>query len=231
MVSVKKGDVVFLEYVACSAKDKVVFATTIKGEAEKAGVKSRSGEYKPLLLVAGKGQVIRGLDDAIVGSEVGQKKHVLIPFADAFGARDAAKLKLISLGEFRKRDLDPYPGMVVELDDGLQGTVKSVEAGRVRVDFNEPLAGEDVEYDFTVVKCASDAAGKLSLMLTGWLGLDTLAYDGPSGVATVKVAASVRKDGDLVVNKISFVSMTLQHVEGLKKVVFEEEYSLEKEGA
>jgi peptidylprolyl isomerase len=234
MVSVKAGDVVYVDYVARLARDKSVFDTTSEEEAKKAGISHEGHDhgadghkYKPLLLVAGKGQSVKGLDEAIVGCEVGQQKHVLVPADKGFGQRDASRMRLISVGEFRKRDIDPYPGLVVELDGGLTGMVKSVEAGRVKVDFNPAFAGEELEYDFTVTKCASDAKGKLELLLDGLTGLSSVAFDAASSTAKVTVDAKVRKDGDYVINKISFVSLALQYVEGCKKVVFEEEYTAE----
>ena len=225
MVSVKSGDVIYLDFIGRLAKDKSVFSTTMKDEAAKAGLDPER-EYKPLLVVAGKGQLPKGLDDVVIGAEVGQKKHILVPVDKAFGPRDPARVRLIPVGEFRKRDVDPFPGMPVEIDGNLTGIVKSVEGGRVRVDFNDPLAGEDLEYDFTVVKCASDATGKLSLLLDGIVGLSDPAFDTATGIAKIKVATTVRKDVDYMSNKVAFVSMALQYVEGLKKVIFEEEWAV-----
>ncbi len=230
MVSVKPGDVIYLDFLGKLAKDKSVFSTTLKEEAQKAGLDPERA-YKPLLIVAGKGQLPKGLDDAVIGAEVGQKKHIAISVDKAFGPRDPAKIRLIPVGEFRKRDADPFPGMPVEIDGNITGIVKSVEGGRVRVDFNDPLAGEDLEYDFTVVKCATDAASKLSLLLDGIVGLHDPAFDSSTGIAKIKVATSVRKDVDYMSNKVAFVSMALQYVEGLKKVIFEEEWAVTEKPA
>lgn len=229
MVSVSSGDVVFVDYTGRVAADKSVFATTSKEDAQKAGLSEEGQQFKPVLVVAGKGQVVKGLDDAIVGSEVGKRKHVSLSADKAFGVRDPEKMRLIPIAEFRKQDVHPYAGMPVRFEGGVSGFVKSVEGGRVRVDFNAPLAGEAVEYDFTVVKCASAPKEKLEALLDGIVGLNTLSYDSASGTARVVVAASVRKDSDFVVNKVTFVSMALQYVDGLKKVVFEEEYAAGKE--
>ena len=226
MVLVKNGDVVYVDFVARLARDKTAFSTSIKEEAERAGLRTDFG-FKPLMIIVGKGQVVRGLDEAIAGSEVGQAKHVFVPVEKAYGPREAAKVRLVSMAEFRRHDIDPRSGMPVEFEGGQSGVVRGVEGGRVRVDFNDPLAGEDLEYDFTVTKCAADTQSKLSLLLDGIVGLppDSISIDFVEGVARVKVSAAVRKNSEYMVNKVAFVSMALAHVDGLKKVVFEEEYA------
>lgn len=231
MVSVKAGDVVFVDFTGKLSNGEV-FATSIKADGDKAKLHEGHDEpghvheYKPMMIVAGKGQTIKGLDDAIVGAEVGKKVSVKVPQDKAFGPRDAMRIKLIPIGEFRKREIQPYPGMPLELDGGLHGTVKTVEAGRVKVDFNEPLAGEDLEYEFTVTKCAQAAAEKLSLLLEGVTGLSGgISFDPATGVARLNVATKVRKDSTYTMNKVTFVSMALQYIDGVKKVVVEEEYA------
>ena len=47
----------------------------------------------------------------------------------------------------------------------------------------------------------------------------------------VAVGAKVRKDSDFVVDKLTFIQMALQYVDGVKKVVFEEEYTASTEVA
>ena len=235
MDSVKQGDVVFVDFVARKSGDGQVFATTIKAEGDKANLHAGHDEpghvheYKPMMIVAGKGQTIKGFDDAIVGAEVGKKKSVKVSADNAFGQRDASRIKLIPIGEFRRREIQPYPGMPLELDGGMNGVVKSVEAGRVKVDFNEPLAGEDIEYDFTVTKAAKTPAEKVAALLYGVTGLETSSFDPATGVATVKIGTAVRKDSAFMMSKVTFVSMALQYVDGVKKVVCEEEYSLDSE--
>jgi hypothetical protein len=70
---------------------------------------------------------------------------------DAFGERTAARIALLSLQEFKKQNMQPIPGLVIEAD-GRQGKVQSVSGGRVRVDFNHPLAGKKVSYKLVVRK-------------------------------------------------------------------------------
>ena len=66
-----------------------------------------------------------------------------------FGEREKDLVNIVSLKQFQTNKVNPFPGLVVTLDD-VQGTVKAVSGGRVVVDFNHPLAGKDLFYEITV---------------------------------------------------------------------------------
>jgi len=55
------------------------------------------------------------------------------------------------LQEFRKRQVIPFPGMTVNIDN-LIGVVRTVSGGRVIVDFNHPLAGRKLEYEVKIIE-------------------------------------------------------------------------------
>ena len=72
------------------------------------------------------------------------------------GDRDPKLIETISMAEFKKGDVNPTPGLPINFK-GRAGTVVTVGAGRVRVDFNSPLAGKRLKYRFTVRRVAKDA--------------------------------------------------------------------------
>ncbi len=97
-------------------------------------------------IVIGNGFVIPGLDNALLGMSVGEKKTLEIKPEEGFGSRKEDLVKLIPESEFKKHNTNPYPGMFVEADN-FRGRVLSVSSGRVKVDFNHPLAGKILVYD------------------------------------------------------------------------------------
>lgn len=194
---------------------------------------------KPLLVVAGAGQVIRGLDELLVGSEVGQQRKELVPKQSAFGERRPELLKIIALSEFQKRGIDPAPGHEIDVD-GMPGRVQSVNGGRVRIDFNPELAGYDLEYDFKVEKRFVAAGEKLEALRKHFLEKNApkqegdggkqengvkMVFDEKTGVVTVEVGDALARSGDYLVSKGHFVAQALAHVPEVGKVVFREEYS------
>ncbi len=100
-------------------------------------------------IVIGNGFVIPGLDNALLGMSVGEKKTLEIKPEEGFGSRKEDLVKLIPESEFKKHNTNPYPGMFVEADN-FRGRVLSVSSGRVKVDFNHPLAGKILVYDVEI---------------------------------------------------------------------------------
>ena len=148
---IKKGDFVLIDFVAKVKETDEVFDTTIQEEAEKSGIRKEDSKFEPLLVVVGERWVLRSLDDAIVGMEAKDSKTIEILPQDGFGLRDPSKVRLMSLRQFRNHQSPIVPGARVEVD-GHVGSIRTVGAGRVQVDFNPPLAGKTLVYDLTVKK-------------------------------------------------------------------------------
>lgn len=220
---VNAGDLIRFDYTGKAGGK--VFDTTDANAAKQAGVFNENAKYGPVLVAAGKEQVLKGLDEALVGADVGFEKKVVLPPEKAFGQRNPELVRLISVGEFRKRGIDPAPGMVLDLD-GTRAFVQSVSGGRVKVDLNHELAGQTVEYSFKVIERISGAKEKIAALLKELLpGVPAPALDAASGKATVSVPASASKDSDYVIAKIRFIQQALALVPEVKSVVFTEEYA------
>jgi len=163
--SVSKGDIIRLDYKAYLSENEKVFDTTMESVAKDANIFNEKQTYAPVPYRVGSGTIFfPALDDAMVGVAVGKETTATIASADGAGARDPKLIEVHSMKEFSKMDVSPYPGLEVALGN-KQGTVISVGAGRVRVDFNNPLAGRDVVYVFTVNEIITDPAEKAKAIL------------------------------------------------------------------
>jgi FKBP-type peptidyl-prolyl cis-trans isomerase SlyD len=165
MVNAKKGDIVRLEYTGRLAKDDSVFDTTDEATAKKAGLHEGSYAYGPRYAVFGSGMMIPGMEEAILQSQVGKGEDFLIEPKKAFGEKDPNLIRMIAEKEFHKNSVRPLPGMTVTLDDAL-ARVKSVTSGRVVVDFNHPLCGENVVYTIKVHEIITDDAKRAEALLS-----------------------------------------------------------------
>jgi len=117
------------------------------GKIKETGMEFDKGENVPIIV--GVNFTLKGIDNALLEMNAGDKKTIEIVPEDGFGNRDAKLVKLVPLSEFRKHDTKPYPGMFVNADN-LQGRVLSVSGGRIRVDFNHPLSGKTLIYDLEI---------------------------------------------------------------------------------
>ncbi len=140
-----------LDYKAYLADTGRLYDTTDEAAAKEADVYNEKYTYEPIAYIVGSGKLFPALDEAISNAEVGKETEVLIPSEDAAGARDPKLIETYSIREFFKQDINPYPGLQVTLGNRT-GHVMSVGAGRVKVDFNNPLAGFDLLYKFTVTE-------------------------------------------------------------------------------
>lgn len=139
------GDFVQIEYTGKTADGKV-FDTTDEAAAKKAGIRGEDRQYGPQLVIIGKAQVLPGIEQAVRTMKEGEEKELALPPEKAFGLRNKDLIRIMPLSEFRKQRVDPVPGLVLSMDDHM-ATVRSVQSGRVLVDFNHPLAGEQVTYN------------------------------------------------------------------------------------
>ncbi|WP_058366758.1 FKBP-type peptidyl-prolyl cis-trans isomerase [Haloparvum sedimenti] len=85
---------------------------------------------------------------------------------EAFGEFDEEEVKTVKADKIPEDDR--YPGAQVQID-GEQGRLETIIGGRARVDFNHPLAGEDLEYEYEILEEVDDreeqAAGMLGMYL------------------------------------------------------------------
>jgi len=146
---IKEGDFITIDYVGKVKSTGKIFDLTREDIAKEEGLMSDNARYGPVTIVVGANHVIPGLDKKIIGLNIGDKKTFDISFSDGFGNRDSTLLKLIPRAEFKKQKIDPIPGIPVNLE-GQYGIVQSVSGGRVKVDFNHPLAGKDLKYEVEV---------------------------------------------------------------------------------
>ena len=155
----KKGDIVRVDYNAYIADIERLYDTTSESAAKDAGIYNEKYTYAPMAYIVGSEKVFKALDDAIMNAEIGKEVTIEIASADAAGPRDPKLVETYPVREFYKQQINPYPGLEVKLGNRT-GTIMSAGAGRVKVDFNNPLAGKDLSYTFTVTEVVTDKEAK-----------------------------------------------------------------------
>jgi len=203
MASVKKGDIVKLDYTGRMAKTGQIFDTTDEAIAKQAGLWESSSSYGPKFAVFGSGTIIPGMEEAILQCQVGRGEDFLIEPKKAFGEKDQGLIRMIAEKEFHKNEVRPMPGMIVSMDNAL-ARVKSVTSGRVVIDFNHPLAGEQVVYSIKVHEIITDDARRAEALLAS-LGVKgkVSATGGKISVALEK--GTPKEKADAAKNTISAV--------------------------
>lgn len=228
-MSFNDGDFVKVEYTARRVSDNSLVFTTVEKIARDENAYNNETKYGPQLIVLGKQSALRGVENAVRGMSVGESKKATLTPADAFGDRNEQLVNVMRMSEFREKDINPYPGMQVNIDGSI-ATVKSVNSGRVVVDLNHPLAGETLLYDIKVVEKLENDQDKVKALAEHYsLKPDSVAVN--AGVARVAFGEKVEKNTDYLVNKSAFAEGLLKYLDKVQKVVFEEEYVRKDEKA
>lgn len=105
-------------------------------------------EYE-LLFKEGINLLRKELEDVLKGKKEGEIIEKTIK--NAYGEIRQDLIALVPLRFLRKNKINPYPGLVVEIDN-MRGIIKSVNGGRVLIDFNHPLAGKEILFKINIIK-------------------------------------------------------------------------------
>ncbi len=159
MTKIKKNDFIEIEFTGLANGE--IFDTTNKKDAEKMGIEPT--KIKPLTISVGNQMILQGLDEDLEGKETGKEYSIHILPEKAFGKRDPSMIKTYGLSHFTKQNINPYPGMALQLDNTI-AKVLSVSGGRVTMDFNNPIAGKEVDYKYKINKIITENKEKINAL-------------------------------------------------------------------
>lgn len=217
----KKGDFAEIVYTGRIKETGKAFDTNDKESAKKEGLFRENSRYEPIAVCIGEEDVVKGLDEALEGKEAGKEFRVEVPAEKAFGKKDAKMYKLVPSSVF-KGEMQPVPGMPVQFQNGASGIVKTVSGGRILVDFNHPLAGQDIVYDVKITKHVTDDAEKLKGFLKYYLGTepDVEVHEGKAVIkAKPEVPEPIQK---------ALIDKAKSRIPGLKEIAFFKEVKKEE---
>lgn len=159
-MALKEKDFIEIEFTG-KIKDGEVFDSNIQKDLEKLNPNAKP---KPLIFCLGKGMFLKGIDDFLIGKEIGKYQIELTP-EKAFGPRIKDFVQMIPMKIFRKQNLNPVSGAVFNFD-GRLAKVITVSGGRVMVDFNSPLAGKTVVYDINILRKVDDLNERIKAFIS-----------------------------------------------------------------
>lgn len=140
MIRAKDGDTVRVQYT---------------GKLDDGSVFDSSVERETLQFTIGKGQVLHGVEQAVIGMRPQESKTVLVPAAEAYGPHrdemttevrrsqfpDSVKLKVGQRLQIKQKN-----------GQSIAVSVLDLSASTVTLDANHPLAGKDLTFDLQLVE-------------------------------------------------------------------------------
>ena len=141
-MAIKKGDIIKVEYTG-TFDDGEVFDST------------EMHEDKPIKFQVGKGQLIPGFDNSVIGKEVGEEYEIRLEPSEAYGDYKDGLIRSIPRDQFPP-DQEPKKGMMLALmgpnNQPIPATIKEVKEDTVDVDLNHPMAGKTLNFKIKIVE-------------------------------------------------------------------------------
>ena len=236
-MAVDNGDFVRVNFTGKVKDTEEVFDTTYDEVAQEVGLFDENKTYKPIPIVVGGNHLLPAIEEAIIGLEEGETKHVEVDADNAFGPRDPKMVQLVPMKEFKKQGMTPFPGMKIQ-SEGNTGKILTVNGGRVKVDLNHELAGKDLIYDVEVTEIIADEEDKIKSMIelhyaNPNVDIDKTEIDIVDGVANIKLDEMAKFDQksymDVTLARFRIAKDIWDNVEGITKVNFVDEFEKKEE--
>ena len=118
----------------------------------------------PTLCLIGAGNVLLGMEQAMVGKQVGDSFNITLEPHLAYGLRQDNKKDRVS-AKYLKHEGKLKPGQVVRIDtnQGLKtATVIKVGKFNVDIDLNHPLAGQTINFEVEITDIREGTAEEIT---------------------------------------------------------------------
>jgi len=124
------------------------------GKLENGNIFADSKDDDPIAITIGDGKYIPGLENGVIGMEVGEMKTVTLPPEEAFGTRRQELIVKAQRSQFPEH-LVPALGKQFQVrhEDGntFEVTITELDEETVTLDANHPLAGYTLTFNIHLV--------------------------------------------------------------------------------
>ena len=161
-----KGSLILVDYTAKVKDSDEVFDTTIEEDAKKYSIHEQNVKYQPKLVSIGEVSypVLKGLDEALAKTSVGDKLTVEVTPDKGFGERDSKKVRMIPIRKLGDDAEKVSVGDTIEVDN-KRGIIRLMGSGRVQIDYNHRFAGKTILFDVNVIKSLDSSSDKIDGIL------------------------------------------------------------------
>lgn len=217
-MTIQTGDFIRVSYTG-KTEEGLVFDTTQEDVAKENNIYNEKGKYGGDVIIAGAKHTVIGLDEDLIGKEVGYTGSVTIPPEKAFGHRNPELIESIPITKFKER---LQVGMPVEVD-GRPGFVIRVIGRMATVDFNRYLAGQTVIYDYEIKEKIEDIEGKIKGILGLYIGKE-LPVQVNDSTANIEVQPELTYNQRWLMSKRQIARELIDYTD-IKEIIYLEKYN------
>ena len=166
-MAIEKGDFIRINYTG-KFEDGTIFDTIDEEVAKEQDIYDENVRYGSYIIIVGAKHVVEGLDEDFIGKDVGYRGTAEVPPEKGYGERRTELVKTYPTSKFTEK---PVPGMRAVVD-GKQGTVVMTIGRRARIDFNSPMAGKTLTFDYVIEEKIDDDIDKIKSLLKSYFMTD-----------------------------------------------------------
>lgn len=119
-------------------------------------IDSTFGRDVPVALTVGDESLLAGFEQVLINLKAGDVRTAHLPPEQAFGEWNEQNVQSFPRAKFSLSEPNPVVGMMMEFADKgqntLAGVVCAVSDDEIKVDFNHPLAGQEVLFKVQIFK-------------------------------------------------------------------------------
>lgn len=220
-----KGSLILVDYTARVKDTEEIFDTTIEEDAKKHSIHEQNVKYQPKLVSIGEVSypVLKGLDEALAKTAVGDKLTVEVTPDKGFGERDSGKVRMIPIRKLGEDAEKVTVGDTIEVDN-KRGIIRFIGSGRVQVDYNHRYAGKTILFDVNVIKSLDSPSDKVDGILKNRLPVEDtkISFDLKDKEVSITIPEEILRADGLQIMK-HFIQLDIfKFVPTLEKVSFVE---------
>ena len=218
-----KGSLILIDYTAKVKDSEEIFDTTIEEDAKKHSIHEPNVKYQPKLVSIGEVSypVLKGLDEALAKTTVGDKLIVEVTPDKGFGERDSGKVRMIPIRKLGEDAEKVSVGDTIEVDN-KRGIIRFIGSGRVQIDYNHRYAGKTILYDVNVVKSLDSPNDKVDGILKNRLPLEDskITFELKDKEVSITIPEEILRADGLQIMKHFIQLDVFKFVPSLEKVNF-----------
>lgn len=210
------GDFIKIDFEMRTGEDRKLVATNLEQLARENNIYDENKKYRDAVLIVGNENMFKEINDSFKNAEIGKETEVEIKAENAYGLRDPNNIRVHTVRELQKLEIDPAVGKEVTINK-KRGRIISVTPGRVLVDYNHQYAGKPVFYKYTVKSVVEDPVEKARSIIDMNYTQDAEKFDISieNGLLTIKIPEETKFDPFWIEAKFNIVSEIRKHLPDL----------------
>ena len=219
----EEGDIIHVDYDLYNGETGDLIETTREATAQEHEMHDENRTYQPMVCVVGSGSLIPGFEEALLEAKVDKDVDLELAPADAYGE----KIQPNRNHQHRQTTSVRDPECTLSRRSCQHRRSPRLplvpRAGRARIDYNHPMAGKTLKYNFKIVKVVEGKEEKVAALLESNTGHSDFGVTFDGDDLSIVIPQTMLFDTNAAMMKFRLVTVLRDAVD-CGKVSFIEEH-------